>query len=672
MKTTGLRSTRWAPLLTLTAILAACEAGVTPGADDAGPRSSPASTPTGRQATCADSAIRLSDRGAGIHGAIVADTLHMGGDTAPATCLEPANQSLLTGLSMPDGRTEQAQQSRYYLIVIRYPGGNRLYVLSRRADGTSCVVDTNDQCIARVTDLPDDFDLKTLPDDVAPTIPAGRPAPPTVGPAPGGDDTPPAPGPAPGGGDAPPAPAPPPGDGAPPPAAGTPPEAADTPQPSDGATGVTVGGPLLTWAAAPRALSYDVYWGATKDALGTPINTAFTFLTIAASADLDADTLYYWRVDAKNEAGTTRGNVWSFTTAATPPAATGTPPGAVSNPSPSDGAIHVPIDLLLSWDAAPGARSYDVYWGLTEGTVTALTLTDGGSGYTSAPEVWIEGISEATRATATATVAGGAVTALTVTNGGSYTYRPYVSIRGGGGRGARATAVLSVADPDGTTTNTSSTSLKMGDSAGLSFGWLYSWRVDAKNEAGVTRGKVWSFTVESFRLRPTPRPGAPPAPRLVPVGVDIFNLSRIRDGVLRGEPDYIRLLANPGTSFPDTYYYRIGQVVIEKHRLEIRVESVRRIRIGVNDWEVTPITSADIMGRYYAQFGNRFNQCRCHQPEPDSWLFAFSEARFTPGNASSPARYEWSSSSDTYFPWISSSTASSREELHIWKTWPND
>ena len=172
----------------------------------------------------------------------------MGGASAPATCMDPANQSRPAGSSMPDDLTAQVQQSQYYLIVIRYPGGNRLYVL-RRGGGRTCVVDTNDKCIAQVTDLPDDFELEELPDDVAPTIPAGRPAPPTVSPPPAGDDTPPAPGPAPAD-DTPPAPSPPPGDGAPPSAAGTPPGAASSPQPRDAATGVTVGGPLLSWAAA--------------------------------------------------------------------------------------------------------------------------------------------------------------------------------------------------------------------------------------------------------------------------------------------------------------------------------------------------------------------------------------------------------------------------------------
>ena len=252
--------------------------------------------PVSRPATCNDLAIRLLDRGAGIHGAIIADTLHMGGETAPATCLEPA--SLATGWSLPDGRTEQAQQSQsgYYLIVINYPGGNRLYVVSRRSGGTRCVVDTNDQCIAQVTDLPDDFDLKDLPEDVRPTIPGGRPAPPTVRPTPGGGDTPPAP------------------------PATTVPGSASNPHPRNGATGVTVA-PLLSWASSPRALSYDLYYGTTRNlahdaALGTPINTANTAVPIPGGRRLAGDTTYYWRVDAKNEAGATRGPVWSFTTGA--------------------------------------------------------------------------------------------------------------------------------------------------------------------------------------------------------------------------------------------------------------------------------------------------------------------------------------------------------------------
>ena len=183
--------------------------------------------------------------------------------------------------------------------------------------------------------------------------PGGDDTPPAPSP-PGGDDTPPAPSP-PSGGDGAPGPGPPPGDGAPTAAAGTLPGAASSPKPNDAATGVTVGGPLLSWAAAPRALSYDVYWGAENTDLDTPINTSFTFLTIAASADLAHETLYYWRVDAKNEAGTTRGAVWSFTTAAAPapaPPAGETPPvGLRQAPAWPAEAADLKIEAVVGGDS---------------------------------------------------------------------------------------------------------------------------------------------------------------------------------------------------------------------------------------------------------------------------------------------------------------------------------
>ncbi|HEV8432004.1 MAG TPA: C25 family cysteine peptidase, partial [Thermoanaerobaculia bacterium] len=66
------------------------------------------------------------------------------------------------------------------------------------------------------------------------------------------------------------------------------------------------------------------------------------------------------------------------------------------------------------------------------GAVTGIVVNTGGSGYTSAPEVFITGVGSG--ATATATVSGGAVTAITVTNGGTgYTSAPLVTFAGGGG-----------------------------------------------------------------------------------------------------------------------------------------------------------------------------------------------------------------------------------------------
>ena len=78
-------------------------------------------------------------------------------------------------------------------------------------------------------------------------------------------------------------------------------------------------------------------------------------------------------------------------------------------------------------------------------TVTALTVTAGGTGYTSAPTVSIAAPTSGTTATATATVSGGVVTGLTITEAGTnYVSKtpPAVTFSGGGGSGAAATATV--------------------------------------------------------------------------------------------------------------------------------------------------------------------------------------------------------------------------------------
>lgn len=301
--------------------LASCQRAAPP-APTAEPDKPPAAEPAAA-ITCTDSAIRLLDRGAGIHGAIVSDTLHLGGAEAPVTCAAAETRSVasVAGASTgPGDRAASTHQSEYSLIVIRYPAGTRLYILSRRADGTTCVVDTHDACVAEVSDLPDGFEVDDLPDDVPPTIPAGRTI--VV------ED----------------------------PAAA--PEAAGNPNPSDGATGVTVDAPELSWTAGARAGSYDLYWGTGKSlgadaALGTPVHTRYTALTIqrpgatAADRRLASATTYYWRVDAKNEHGTTKGTVWSFTTTddpGSPPTDGGyTPPVAPTPTAPAPAGITISI-----------------------------------------------------------------------------------------------------------------------------------------------------------------------------------------------------------------------------------------------------------------------------------------------------------------------------------------
>jgi len=66
-------------------------------------------------------------------------------------------------------------------------------------------------------------------------------------------------------------------------------------------------------------------------------------------SDLAVSTTYVWRVDTKNDDGTTEGTQWEFTTKAA-----AAPPTQVSNPSPADDAINIAINTTLSWSKDSG------------------------------------------------------------------------------------------------------------------------------------------------------------------------------------------------------------------------------------------------------------------------------------------------------------------------------
>jgi hypothetical protein len=79
--------------------------------------------------------------------------------------------------------------------------------------------------------------------------------------------------------------------------------------PSDRSTGVPLN-QIMTWMAAKRATSYDIYFGKENP----PAFRANTTSTSCNPGALDYLTTYYWRIDAKNDRGTTQGNVRIFTT----------------------------------------------------------------------------------------------------------------------------------------------------------------------------------------------------------------------------------------------------------------------------------------------------------------------------------------------------------------------
>ena len=80
----------------------------------------------------------------------------------------------------------------------------------------------------------------------------------------------------------------------------------------------------------------------------------------------------------------------------------------------------------LTWQQVPQNGPGSATATVSGGAVTAVAVTNGGSGYTTAPAVILTGVG--TGATATATIAGGVITGITVTNGGSgYTSPPAIS-----------------------------------------------------------------------------------------------------------------------------------------------------------------------------------------------------------------------------------------------------
>lgn len=87
---------------------------------------------------------------------------------------------------------------------------------------------------------------------------------------------------------------------------------AEMPAPISGAANIGTT-PTLAWISAPTAESHNVYFGTridlqNADFQGNQAATQFSPGPLANS------TTYFWRVDEVNEAGTTAGVVWNFTT----------------------------------------------------------------------------------------------------------------------------------------------------------------------------------------------------------------------------------------------------------------------------------------------------------------------------------------------------------------------
>jgi hypothetical protein len=139
-----------------------------------------------------------------------------------------------------------------------------------------------------------------------------------------------------------------------------PPRTAYFPNPADGAEFVDLD-VRLTWTAGYGAKAHYVVFGEDFDEVsnapsGSPSTTSFNPGTLKLAKT------YYWRVDESDGTETYKGQVWSFTTE-----------GAVSGPSPADGAVDVKPSVILGWVAGAVATSHVVYFGTDADAVANAT-----------------------------------------------------------------------------------------------------------------------------------------------------------------------------------------------------------------------------------------------------------------------------------------------------------
>lgn len=96
------------------------------------------------------------------------------------------------------------------------------------------------------------------------------------------------------------------------------PTKADTPSPTNTNTSVTLDQATISWSDGGGADTFDVYYGTVSGNLvlvsSAQAGTSFTVTGITDGSPYEYLSVRYWRIDSTNDAGTTTGDEWVFTT----------------------------------------------------------------------------------------------------------------------------------------------------------------------------------------------------------------------------------------------------------------------------------------------------------------------------------------------------------------------
>ena len=278
------------------------------------------------------------------------------------------------------------------------------------------------------------------------------------------------------------------------------PGAVASPSPAAGASGVS-NSPTLNWSVAACASSYDIYLGTTQNAVQNATITSPEFKANSASASYNPSALnyaatYYWRVDARNVAGVTKGTVWSFTTAAAP---TGTitfnaqdnnGAGLAGAFARLDGALIgvTPISTSTTF-GSHHATFDDVMACYSYASTSPLQPMDVAGNLTVTGTFNQDAPAQANNPTP-GNGAGNIAVSTSGLNWGSGGCTSSFAVYFGASQILVQNATTSSSEYKGTATNGYWTL------SGLAYATVYYWRIDAINAAGTTKGTVWSFTTE--------------------------------------------------------------------------------------------------------------------------------------------------------------------------------